>query len=89
MYAFCVVGLLDSGHDEFESGADIFEAVGEMLLQGQQICTDEAEIQDICDLFYSTLIRFRIYFLIYLNMYQLDIDKFPTSSFDKYADINS
>ena len=50
-------GLLDSGHEDFESGSDIYDAVGEMLLQGQETFTEESEIQKMCDMFYSTMIR--------------------------------
>lgn len=47
--------MLDDGLDHFESSEDIYEAIGEMLLQGQENFTQEKEIQDICALFYSVM----------------------------------
>ena len=55
VYVSCSKGVLDDGPEHFESGSDIYDAIGEMLLQGQERFTHEKEIQDMCSLFYSAM----------------------------------
>ena len=56
-YDTYILGLLEGDKDEFGSADDIYDTVGEMLLQSQEDCTQEQEIVDLCQRFYELMTK--------------------------------
>ncbi|NP_001082556.1 uncharacterized protein LOC398565 [Xenopus laevis] len=50
-----VTDILDSGHADFESETDLFEAVGELLQDVSRDTKDDDDIRDICQRIYRTM----------------------------------
>ena len=51
---FSFPGMLDDGHEDFETSDDLFDAIGVMLQQADESKTED-DIKEICDRLFSLL----------------------------------
>ena len=48
------LGMLDDGHEDFDTSDDLFDAIGVMLQQADESKTED-DIKEICDRLFSLL----------------------------------